>query len=94
MPKRTDKPNPMVPKSTLANEAVLYKAVPVHWLHLPKFVRSILGWTTVLLFGFSFFTIPLCVVFLIPYVWRTAPITSGVCLGSVVLSMLLPLKEW
>jgi hypothetical protein len=72
----------------------LYTCEPVDWLFLPKFARTILGWTTILIFGFSFLTIPMCSIFLIPQVWRYAPVFSGVCVSTVVLSMVFPLKEW
>ena len=75
-------------------EAILYKCVPDYWKSFPKPLRLVLGWASVLTFGFSFFTIPLCFVFLIPQVWKSAPIFSSICLISVIISMILPLKEW
>eukprot|EP01032_Pedospumella_encystans_P012233 gene12233-14166_t len=90
----TKKLSEMVPKSTLANEAILYKCEPTYWLFMPKWLRFIFGWITVLLFGFSFLTIPMCGIFLIPYVWRVAPVTAAIGVASVIASMLMPLKEW
>jgi hypothetical protein len=78
------------PKDT----AILYKCEPIHWKSFPKQLRLVLGWITVLIFGFSFLTIPLCVVFFIPAIWRNAPVVSSICLGCVILSMIMPLKEW
>jgi hypothetical protein len=79
---------------TKKEEAILYKCEPLHWMSLPKPLRLVLGWATVLMFGFSFLTVPMCFVFFVPAVWRTAPMAASVALGSVVLSMCLPLKEW
>jgi hypothetical protein len=79
---------------TKKEEAILYKCEPVHWVSFPKPLRLVLGWATVLMFGFSFLTVPMCFVFFVPAVWRTAPVAASVALGSVVLSMCLPLKEW
>ena len=90
----TKKLSEMVPKSTLANEAVLYKCEPTYWLFMPKWLRFIFGWITVLLFGFSFLTIPMCGIFLIPYVWKVAPVPAAIGVASVMASMLMPLKEW
>jgi hypothetical protein len=79
---------------TKNEDAILYKCEPLHWMSFPKPLRLVLGWATVLMFGFSFLTVPMCFVFFVPAVWRTAPVTASVALGLVVLSMCLPLKEW
>lgn len=81
-------------KSPQKPSDTLYKCVPVHWLSYPKPVRIVLGWITVLLYGWSFLTIPMCFLFLVPAVWRNAPVTAGILLGLVLLSMVMPLKEW
>ena len=72
----------------------LYKCEPVDWLFLPKGVRYLLGWITIELFCFSFLTAASCVLFIIPYVWRVAPMLTGGYLSLIVLSFITPLKEW
>lgn len=83
-----------VKKGTTTCEAKLYKCTPEYWKAYPKSLRLFLGWLTVLMFSFAFLTIPMCIVFFIPAVWRNAPVLSSICLGSVILSFLMPLKEW
>jgi hypothetical protein len=90
---RTNRSTGMTAKAK-KEEAILYKCEPLHWVSFPKPLRLVLGWATVLMFGFSFLTVPMCFVFFIPAVWRTAPVAASVALGSVVLCMCLPLKEW
>lgn len=90
----TEKIHCAIPQSTLEKEAILYKCEPDDWAYLPKVIRTLLGWATVLLFTLSFFTVPICCVLLIPTLWRKIPVISTLCLATAVASMLIPLKEW
>ncbi len=73
---------------------VLYKCEPVDWLWLPRPIRISLAYITTTLFSLTFFSIPFSACFLLPMTWRKFPILSTIYVGSLILSMLLPLKEW
>jgi hypothetical protein len=53
-----------------------------------------LGWITLMLFCLSFMALPIATLLLIPYVWRTFPWLAGTYLFSIIISYLLPLREW
>lgn len=72
----------------------LYPCHPVDWLWLPRPLRLLLGWIIVILFSLSFLSIPLSLILLLPVVWRTCPIMASAYILSVIISYLLPLKEW
>jgi hypothetical protein len=72
----------------------LYECVPVNWLWLPAPFRKVLGYSIVTLFSLSFLSVPISLVFVTPYMLRNYPIVCGLYLSSLVMSMLVPLKEW
>ena len=74
--------------------ATLYKCEPVDWLWIPKPLRTVIAMITLTLFACCFLVIPFSCIFLIPAVWRYAPICSTIYVCSVVLSMILPIREW
>ena len=84
---------PRIKKESVA-DAKLYKCEPVEFLWMPKPLRKMCGWIIVTLFATSFLSIPLSCILLVPAVWRNAPISASVYLGLLVISMLLPMKEW
>lgn len=89
----------MSSSNSKANEGVktppvLYPAVPVDWLWLPRPIRKAVGWITVVLFALSFFTPIFALLLLIPAVWKAAPLTAGLFLVTLVLSFLVPPREW
>lgn len=75
-------------------EAKLYPCEPVDWLWMPKPVRDVVAIVTMTMFASFFLVAPVLPIFLIPEVWRTAPVCSTIFVGSVVLSMALPQREW
>lgn len=72
----------------------LYECVPVNWLWLPAPLRKVLGHAIVIVFSLSFLSVPISFIFLTPYMLRNYPIVCGVYLSSMIMSMLVPLKEW
>ncbi|RYZ15584.1 MAG: hypothetical protein EOO70_06500 [Myxococcaceae bacterium] len=77
-----------------AEEAKLYLCVPADWLWMPRPLRLVLGYVTMCLFAWTFFSPLLCLALLVPWVWRTFP---RLALGSAILlvaSLLMPMKEW
>ena len=77
-----------------SNNIKLYTCKPVHWMHLPKAFRLILGWITIMIFVFSFMSAAFCILLLFPWTWRTFPVTSTIYFASVCISMIIPLREW
>ena len=75
-------------------KAELFKCEPVDWLWMPKPIRNIVAVITLTLFACAFLAVPFTFLFFIPAVWRFAPVFSSIYVGSVILSMLLPPKEW
>ena len=72
----------------------LYPCEPVYWKSVPKPVRYVLGWVTIIGFALSF-TLPLFLGLLIlPPLWRLAPYLCGGFVAVVIISMLVPMKEW
>jgi hypothetical protein len=77
------------------NEAPqLYKCEPTYWLFLPKWIRTILAWTTIIIFCISFLSVPISIVLIFPITWKKASLSASVYLGSMLISMLWPLQEW
>lgn len=74
--------------------AKLYPCVPVDWLWMPKPVRKVVGYVTMVLFAWTFFSPLLFIVLLVPAVWRSCPIMAGSCLALLILSFVTPQKEW
>jgi hypothetical protein len=75
-------------------DAILYKCEPVDWMWMPKPLRTAIAMITLTLFACTFLVVPLLSIFLIPAVWRIAPLFSSCFVGSAVLSLLLPAREW
>ena len=75
-------------------EAILYKCRPDAWLWLPPWLRYALGKLTLMGITFTFFSIPITCIFLIPGVWRAYPVISTAWCGLIVFSMMLPPCEW
>lgn len=76
------------------SDAILYKCEPEYWKFLPKPLRTILAWASIIIFALSFLSIPACTVFLVPQVWTCAPYLTTFCFSMVMISMLTPMKEW
>lgn len=76
------------------SDAPLFECVPVNWLWLPKPFRLLLGHLIVITFSLSFLSVPICLIFITPYMLRNHPIACGIVLASLVMSMVMPLKEW
>lgn len=94
MTKKKSAAAPIATSATAAETLQLYPCEASDWMWMPKSIRLAIAWITIVIFGLSFLIVPMCVVFLIPAVWRNAPVAAGSCLGLLVLSMLLPMKEW
>lgn len=77
-----------------STEAVLYKCVPVDWMWVPKPVRKIVGWITIVLFALSFFSPLFAMILLIPRVWYSVPVFAVTFFLSLVASFLAPQREW
>eukprot|EP01031_Cornospumella_fuschlensis_P039267 gene39267-47788_t len=78
----------------VAEEAKLYPCVPANWLWLPRPLRIAFGYLTMCLFAWTFFSPLFCLALLVPWVWKTFP---RLALGSAILlvvSYLVPMKEW
>lgn len=75
-------------------DATLHECVPVNWLWLPKPIRLVLGHLVVTFFSLTFLSVPISLIFITPYMLRNYPIVCGVFLASLVMSMMVPLKEW
>lgn len=75
-------------------EAKLFTAVPQDWLWMPKPIRRIVGWITIVLFALSFFSLLFAMLLLIPAVWRNYPVLAGSYAVALALSYLLPMREW
>lgn len=78
----------------MSTENKFYACEPHYWLFLTKFQRRLLGWLTLELFVLSFFALPACIVFFIPWFWTSYPWIATAFFGAVLTSMLLPRKEW
>ena len=74
--------------SANAKPPQLYTCSPEAWTWLPKPLRLVLGWVSILLFCWSFAAAPLCLLLLLPITWRVAPICAGAYLAAVTLSLL------
>ena len=72
---------------------VLYKCEPLAWLWMPKLIRSILAWITVIFFSTTFLVIPIMIV-LLPVLWIYSKTWLMVCISILAISMLTPLQEW
>eukprot|EP01038_Epipyxis_sp_PR26KG_P007766 gene7766-10551_t len=72
----------------------LYPCVPEYWINVPPFLRRLLGWLTIQIFTLSFASLPSCIIFLFPSLWRNAPLSMAIALSMVLCSMVLPSKEW
>jgi hypothetical protein len=81
-------------KGSAEGSVELFKCVPVDWLWLPRPFRLVLGWIIVILFSLSFLSIPISLFLLIPAVWKYFPLTASLYLAALIISFLLPLKEW
>eukprot|EP00386_Alphamonas_edax_P003837 GDKI01011647.1.p1 GENE.GDKI01011647.1~~GDKI01011647.1.p1 ORF type:complete len:371 (+),score=26.05 GDKI01011647.1:43-1113(+) len=75
-------------------EVVIHKCTPEYWLWLPKNVRIAFAWITITLFSLSFMSPILFFLLLVPYLWKIAPIVMGSIAFSLVLSYVIPLREW
>lgn len=73
---------------------VLYPAVPVDWLWMPKPLRKGLGYLTMVLFAWTFFSPLMIVLLVIPYMWRHFPLFTAFQGALLALSFLIPLREW
>lgn len=74
-------------------EASLYPCVPTHWLWLPKPIRLVIGYTTMVIFCWTFLSPFFFAVLLFPPFWKAFPIVSIVLLSLLVLSYIIPMKE-
>ena len=81
-------------EGSISDEPLLYDCVPENWLWLPKPLRLTLGHILVTVFSLSFLSVPISFIFITPYMLRNYPIVCGVYLSTLVMSMLVPLKEW
>jgi hypothetical protein len=72
----------------------IYPCVPVSWLWLPKSIRWLLGWITLILFALAFFSPFFSLALLFPAVWRNFPYTATAFLLSLILSFVIKPKEW
>jgi len=72
----------------------LYACVPSSWLWMPKWARLTLGWISVTIFSMTFLSGPITLLLFLPQAWSFAPSLSKLFSASVVISYLLPLKEW
>jgi hypothetical protein len=72
----------------------LFRCVPTAFLWMPKPLRIALGWITVVLFALSFFSPLGAMMLLIPAVWRNFPGIAAFYAIALVLSCVMPLKEW
>lgn len=75
-------------------DATLYKCEPEDWMWMPKPLRTALAMLSLTLFACTFLVVPVLFIFLLPPVWRIAPVFSSCFVGSALLSMLLPAREW
>jgi hypothetical protein len=71
-----------------------YPCIPESWLWMPKYCRIFLGWTYATVFSASFLAIPMALLLLIPQVWTYAPKCALCFLSSLLISLLIPAKEW
>lgn len=75
-------------------EGKVYPCVPVNWLWMPKPLRKAIGYVTMCLFAWTFFSPLVGIALLVPAVWRTFPILASFSAIILVGSFLLPDKEW
>ena len=75
-------------------EKKLIPAVPIDWLWMPKPIRYVVAWITIVLFALSFFSPLFAMILLVPWVWRTFPLFAGLFSVSLILSFIIPPKEW
>jgi hypothetical protein len=73
----------------------LHPCVPIDFLWLPLLTRKLLGTLTILIFVWSFLTIPVTVLFSLSLLrYRQSSWILSFFYGSLVLSLLLPMREW
>lgn len=84
----------MTEKIASGAQPLLYKCEPVDWMGIPKSVRKALGITSMSAFAMCFYIGPLMGIFLIPYVWKVAPVTTGGLLLVIAITYVMPPKEW
>jgi hypothetical protein len=87
-----DTPTPK--KNADATTAKLYVCAPVDWVWMPKALRTIIGWITIMIFALSFFSLPILGLLLFPATWTIAPYTATAYLSMSIISMLIPPREW
>ncbi len=75
-------------------EKKLFKPEPVYWLWLPKPMRLILAYITITLFALSFYALPAAFLLVFPWTWRTFPLASSLYAISLIISYILPPREW
>lgn len=84
-------------QSTQVNQGELpklYECIPEYWLWMPKWCRLALGQLAATTFSVAFLSIPLSLLLLIPSLWRTIPLACGIFLTLIVISLLIPAREW
>lgn len=82
--------------SIFDEEIKIYKCEPTYWLFLPKPIRLILGWITLIIFCSTYFVIPMMLIFLFPFMWSSLfrKKVSSFILLIIFISFMLPQKEW
>ena len=76
-------------------EAILFPCQPLNWLSVPKGIRLGLGWIYLVTFSCCFLIVPIsCLIFALPIVWKTYPMTALTVLLMLLGSTRLPLREW
>ncbi len=80
--------------SDSSNSGKLYRAVPVNWLWLPKPIRMALGWIYLVIFSLCFFSLVFALVLLVPAFWRRYPLFAAGFAVSLIISLMLPAREW
>jgi len=79
-----------------ANGIKLYTCEPTHFKNWPRWLRLTLGWSLLMYFVFLFLCIPISLALIHPWFWRTTSRIMFSCayIGILVLSMVIPLREW
>jgi len=75
-------------------EPKIYRCVPEAWLWLPKPARLVLAWITIIAFSLSFFSPIGAMLLAFPWFWKNFPILSACYAIALVISFLIPLREW
>lgn len=90
MSKNATKPLPLSDENP-----TLHPCIPQDFLWLPKPLRKVFGIITILIFVWSFLTIPTTIIFTLFLLrYRQLSTIASVLYGSLILSLLFPMREW